>query len=138
MHLLIVDDEQDIREMLSRHFRYLGYSVDTAAHGGEALTILAQTKVDIMISDIMMPEVNGVELLRAVRNDYPMVRTIMITGYVTLDNALACLRFGADYCIFKPLTELDKLEKAVEESAQKIRYWLEVMRDLRGMKPKEQ
>ena len=136
MHLLIVDDEQDIREMLSRHFRYLGYTVDTAAHGREALEVLGRVKVDIMISDIMMPEMNGVELLRAVRNDYPMVRTIMITGFVTLENALACLRFGADYCIFKPLAELEKLEKAVEESAQKIRYWLEVMRDLRGMKPK--
>ncbi len=136
MHLLIVDDEADIREMLSRNFRYLGYSVDTAANGKEALEVLGRVKVDILISDIMMPEMNGVDLLRAVRNDYPMVRSIMITGYVTLENALACLRFGADYCIFKPLTDLRELESAVEESAQKIRYWLTVMRELRGMKPK--
>jgi CheY-like chemotaxis protein len=132
--LLIVDDEEDIREMLSRHFRYLGYDVDTACNGKDALDKLAQKKVDILISDIMMPELNGVELLRNVRNDYPMVRPIMITGYVTMDNALACMRYGADKCIFKPLSDLSLLEKAVEESREHIHYWKGVLKELKGMK----
>lgn len=132
--LLIVDDESEIREMLSRHFRYQGYDVTTAVDGKDALEKLAAKKIDILISDIMMPEVNGVELLRHVRADYPMVRPIMITGHVTLDNALACIRYGADSCVFKPITDLGLLEKAVEEASAKTKYWMQILKELRGLK----
>lgn len=132
--ILIVDDEIDIAEMLSRHFRYLGYDVALAGNGKEALEQLSKKKFDILISDIMMPEMTGVELLRNVRQDYPMIRPIMITGHVTLDNALACIRYGADYCIFKPLTDLAALQEAVEQSASKNRYWMNTLKQLRGLK----
>lgn len=132
--LLIVDDEEEIREMLSRHFRYLGFEVDLASNGREALAKLANKKVDILISDIMMPEMNGVELLRQVRTDYPMLRPIMITGHVTLDNALACIRYGADSCIFKPLTDMTILEKAVNDATQKKKYWMNILKELKGLK----
>ena len=131
--ILVVDDEADIRELLSRHFGYLGFHIETASNGREALEILGAKKIDILISDIMMPEMNGVELLKVVRNDYPLVRSIMITGYVTLENALACMRFGADSCVFKPL-DLPLLEAAVREAEEKIRYWIRILHELRGMK----
>lgn len=133
-NILIVDDELDIQEMLSRHFRFLGYAVETAGNGKEAVQKLATTRFDVLISDIMMPEMNGVELLRHVRSEYPMVRPIMITGYVTLENALACIRYGADSCVFKPLNDLTQLEKCVEEAAAKQRYWMDILKELRGMK----
>ncbi len=132
--LLIVDDEQEIREMLSRHFRYLGYDVEVAANGREALQKLGEKKIDILVSDIMMPEMNGVELLKQVRAEYPMLRPIMITGQVTLQNALACMRYGADSCIFKPLTDLSILEKAVQDATNKNKYWMDVLKELKGMK----
>jgi CheY-like chemotaxis protein len=132
--ILVVDDEADIRELLSRHFRYLGYEVETASHGKEALERLAATKIDILISDIMMPEMNGVELLKHVRAHYPMIRPIMITGYVTMENALACIRYGADSCVFKPLNDLSQLENAVNEATRRLRYWMDILRELRGMK----
>lgn len=133
--LLIVDDEEEIREMLSRHFRFQEYQVKTASNGKEALDALSQQRFDVMISDIMMPEMNGVELLRKCRDDYPLVRPIMITGFVVLENALACMRYGADYCIFKPLTDLSELENAVEESCEKNKYWMNVLKELKGLKP---
>ncbi len=132
--LLVVDDEQEIREMLSRHFRYLGYNVELAGNGKEALEVLASEKIDILVSDIMMPEMNGVELLKHVRSEYPMLRPIMITGHVTLENALACIRYGADSCVFKPLTDLAVLEKAVDDAVHKNRYWIDILKELRGMK----
>ena len=132
--ILIVDDETEIREMLSRHFRYRGYEVNTAINGKDALDKLSKNKIDIIISDIMMPEINGVELLRHVRYEYPMIRSIMITGHVTLDNALACIRYGADNCIFKPLTDLSLLEQAVDEAQNKKQYWIQILKELRGMK----
>ena len=132
--LLIADDEKDIRDMLSRHFRYLGYHVLTAAHGKEALDIMACEKVDIVISDIMMPVMDGAELCSHIRRDYPITRIIMITGYVSLDNALSCLRRGADTCIFKPLEDLTELEKAVERSVETLQRWVNILKQLTTMK----
>ncbi len=135
VHILIVDDEVEIREMLSRHFRFLGYSTDTACNGREALEKLAETKTDIVISDIMMPEMNGIELIGVVREEYPGIHTIMITGYVTLVNAMAAMRLGADTMVFKPLEDLSQLEQAVQRAVERIQHWLNLLNELRAMKP---
>ena len=134
-HLLIVDDEVEIREMLSRHYRLMGYEVDLAANGRDALEVLAAKRVDVVISDIMMPEMDGVALLQEIRNQYPMVRAIMITGYVTLENALACMRYQAETCVFKPLEDLTELDSAVTVALEHLRLWQQKLRDLQGMKP---
>jgi YesN/AraC family two-component response regulator len=133
--LLIVDDEAEIRDMLSRHFRYLGFQVDTARDGIEAMEKLARERTEVIISDIVMPRMDGVELLRAVRKQYPMVHTIMITGYVTLENALACMRHGADNCVFKPLEDLTELEEAVGLAVDRLKHWQEKLRMLQAMNP---
>lgn len=135
IRLLVVDDEPGIRDMLARHFRFLGLDVLTAENGRAALEVLRHEKIDIVISDIMMPELNGIELLRALRAEYPMIHSIMITGYVTLDNALACMRLGADTLIFKPLEDLKLLEDAVASSAQTLRHWVDLLKQLQTMKP---
>ncbi|MCB0331010.1 MAG: response regulator [Bdellovibrionales bacterium] len=132
IQLLIVDDEQEIREMLSRHFRFLGYDVETAENGKDAVEKMNDRKTDIVISDMMMPEMDGPELCRAIRKNFPMTRVIMITGHVTLTNALTCLRLGADHCIFKPLEDLGELESAVKGSAEVIQRWLGVLKQLVG------
>ncbi len=135
--LLIVDDESEIREMLSRNFRMLGFEVEVAGHGLEALSILEEKPIDVVISDIKMPEMDGVALLREIRNQYPMVRVIMITGYVTLENAIACMRNQADTCVFKPLTDLSELEEAVDSAMASLARWNNKFRELRGMRQKE-
>lgn len=136
--LLIVDDEQEIREMLSRHFRMMDYDVALACNGREALEVLAKTRTDVVISDIRMPEMDGVALLREVRNQYPMTHVIMITGYVTIENALTCMRKQADTCVFKPLTDLSELEEAVEAGMAALARWNRKFRELQGMKPAEE
>lgn len=133
-HLLIVDDEEHIRDMLSRHFRFLEYDVITAGNGAEALEKLEKSKFDVVISDIVMPGFSGVELLRVLRDQYPMISTIMITGYITLENALACMRLGADTCIFKPLEELSELEDAVASAMYRLKSWHRKLLELKGMK----
>ncbi|MFP4175661.1 MAG: response regulator [Planctomycetota bacterium] len=133
--LLIVDDEREIREMLSRHFRMLDYEVLTAGDGFEALDQLSENRIDVVISDIKMPRMNGTDLLKKIKSQYPMVRVIMITGYVTLENALACMRRQADTCIFKPLNDLTELEAAVNRAMETLQRWHDKLRELRGMKP---
>ena len=133
--LLIVDDESEIRDMLSRHFQYLGYQVETACDGIEAIEKLAQARTDVIISDIVMPRMNGVELLRIVRQQYPMIHSIMVTGYVTLDNALSCMRLGADTCVFKPIEDLTELDNAVDVAVSRLKRWQEKLKILQAMNP---
>lgn len=133
VRLLIVDDESEIRDMLSRHFRYLGYEVVTASNGIEALEKLASDTIQVVVSDIVMPRMDGVDLLRALRQQHPMIRTIMITGYVTLENALSCMRLGADTCVFKPLEDLGELEEAVVRAIQSLKHWQEKFKALQEM-----
>jgi CheY-like chemotaxis protein len=133
--ILVVDDELEIREMIQRHFRFLGFEVGTAENGRQALDIMEGERYDVVISDIMMPVMTGPDMLREIRKQYPMVHVIMMTGYVTMDNALTCMRLGADTLIFKPLEDLEEVEQAVEKAVVHINHWLDLLKQLQSMKP---
>lgn len=132
--ILVVDDEESIRLSLARHFRMRDMEVDTAADGLDALDKLAANPYRVMVSDIMMPRMDGIGLLRRMRSEYPMTRSIMTTGYVTLENALACLKFGAETCIFKPFSDLSELDQAVEAAFAYHERWERKLLELRGMR----
>jgi len=134
VNILIVDDEEEIREMLVRHFTFLDYNVEMAGNGVEAIQVLNQKRIDVVITDILMPGMNGVELLEHIQNDAPMIHTIVITGYVTLENALSCMRLGAESFIFKPLEDLSELEEAVKKAEDSMKTWQRKLRELRGLK----
>jgi len=133
--MLIVDDEDKVRDMLQRYFRSLGCEVDTAPNGRVALDLIGRVRYDILISDIMMPELDGVDLLRAVRQFHPYLHAIMMTGYVKQENVLACMRLGADNCVFKPLTDLTELRESVEDAVRLINRWRAKLAYLRTLKP---
>lgn len=135
VRILVVDDEPEIRQMVQRHFRFLGFEVETAEHGRQALEIMAGSRFDVVISDILMPVMAGTEMLREIRLQYPMVHVIMMTGYVTMDNALTCMRLGADTLVFKPLEDLEQLERAVGRAVDHISHWLDLLKELQTMKP---
>jgi len=135
--MLIVDDEEEIRNALSRHFRFLGYEVATAADGKEALDVLAQRHTDVIVSDIVMPRMNGVDLLRAVRKEYPMARFIVMSAYVNQEYLMACMRHGAETCIFKPWTDLREMEQAVSRAFRSLAVWKKKLHTLIRMKPQE-
>lgn len=134
INLLIVDDEEEIRDMLARHFMLLDYDVDKAGNGREAIDILERKRIDIVVTDLLMPEMNGIDLLEYIKEEAPMVHAIAITGYVTLENALSCMRLGADTIVFKPLEDLSELEDAVKGAEEKMRTWQQKLRELRGMR----
>lgn len=134
VQLLIVDDEVKILDMLKMTFEMKECSVFTAENGVEALDILNSKKIDIVISDIKMPEMDGVELLRNIRRQFPMIRVIMITGYVTLENAMSCVKLGADDIIFKPIIDMETLEKTFDRSLETLKEWKIKLAKLRSMK----
>ncbi len=132
-HLLIVDDEPVICSALSRHYKLKGYDVDTADGGEAALKVLETKPFQVVISDIKMPGIDGIELLRQIRIEYPMTRVIMMTGFVTLENGLACLRHGADTCIFKPLEDLKEMDDAILNALHFLDHWEKKLLSLKGM-----
>ncbi|MCP3927132.1 MAG: response regulator [Desulfobacterales bacterium] len=132
--ILIVDDEEEIRNVLSRHFRFNGFFVETAENGLEALDVLKAKRFEIVITDIQMPEMNGPDLLREIRKHYPMIQTIVITGYVTLENLMVALRLGSNTCVFKPINDISELDDAVSRSIEHLKRWEKKLSELQSMK----
>jgi len=132
--LLVVDDEAPIRDSLARHYRLAGMEAETAQDGEDALEKLSRIPYRVVVSDILMPRLDGIGLLRRVRQEFPMTRVVMITAYVTLENALACLKLGADTCVFKPFQDLAELDGAVEAAFAFHERWERKLLELRGMR----
>ncbi|MBN1308469.1 MAG: response regulator [Chitinispirillaceae bacterium] len=132
--LLIVDDSQDICFLISSHFKLRGFSVETATSGNEAMRLIEKDRFEIIVSDIIMPGMKGTELLQKVKKQHPMTHVIMITGYVSLEHLLTCMRFGADTCIFKPMNNFSELDAAVERAIESMERWEEKIIALKGLK----
>lgn len=113
--VLIVDDEPNIRVVLRRALGGSGYDLREAESGEEALEIFAREGADLILSDLMMPGMDGTELLRSVKLIDDTVGFIILTGAGTLENAVAALRLQADDYLLKPFN-LDEVMVAVERS----------------------
>ena len=127
--LLIVDDETSIRSLLKEHFSKLNYDIITAENGEDALSKLEENKVDLIISDILMPQMDGVELVKRVRIEYPIIRIIMMTGYVSIENLLICVQNQVDTVIFKPFKNLDEFTVSVEDSLKHLKHWQDKLKE---------
>ena len=103
--LLLVDDEPDIREVLDIYLTELGYTVHTAENGEKALDVFHRTVPSIVLSDIKMPGMNGIELLRRIKQESPETEVIMITGHGDMDLAIDSLKFQATDFITKPISD---------------------------------
>jgi len=100
--LLIVDDEGDLRNLLSRVLTSEGYEITTASNGAEAIAILQKEAFDVALLDILMPEENGMTVLKHIKEHHPGMKSIMITAYSNLHTAIEAKEFGAAEFISKP------------------------------------
>ena len=107
-NLLVVDDELGMRQFLTHLFQREGHVVRVAENGHEALAQLREQAPDLIISDIRMPDMNGVDLLRAAREMLPEVEVIMMTAFANVDTAREAFLLGAYDFVQKPFT-VDKL-----------------------------
>ena len=101
-HILIVDDEQRIRTLLKMMVAGAGHQAIEADNGRSALDILTATPVDVVISDMRMEEMGGLELLSAIRDQELGCPLIFLTAYATLESAVEALRLGAADYLVKP------------------------------------
>lgn len=107
--ILVVDDEDALRTVLSAELEGEGYQVATAADGQEAINILGTSAFDLILLDIKMPNVDGFEVLRFVKEKHPKTKVIMLTGFADLKNAIESKKLGAEDFVSKPYDLVDLL-----------------------------
>jgi len=111
INILLVDDERDFVEMLSLRLIDAGHRVQPAYSGGEALDRLTEAEADVVILDIKMPGMDGIETLKAIKAKYPLVEVILLTGHGTVETAVEGLKSGAYDYVLKPADFTDLLSK---------------------------
>jgi two-component system response regulator HydG len=116
--VLVVDDERPLRSAVAAMLRGAGYEVDEAADGARALEVVALQGYDVVLTDLRMSGIDGLSVVRRVRETHPLTETLVMTAYGTIEGAVEAIRSGAYDYIQKPFTEqelLVKVAKAVEK-----------------------
>lgn len=119
MKLLVVDDEVEICDFLKSFFEERNYEVKAVSSGQAALTAMEQFKPHVVLLDIKMPGMDGVQVLGMIKKKFPRTKVIMVTALETRDKIEECLRLGADNYITKPLS-LEYLENDVREKIESL------------------
>jgi signal transduction histidine kinase len=117
--ILIVDDEQDVRDVIAIALSDMGYEVYTAESGEEALKSFKTVRPPIVLTDIKMPGMDGIELLRRIKQENPDTEVVMATGHGAMDLAIMSLKYAAADFITKPIN-VDVLEVALKKVQEKI------------------
>ncbi|MDP2029591.1 MAG: sigma-54 dependent transcriptional regulator [Thiobacillus sp.] len=118
--VLIVDDEKVAMKNLEHVMKKEGYAVSASQSGSNALTLLEKQTFDVVLTDLRMEKVDGMQILKRCRESHPDTEVILITGYATLESAVEAMKHGAFYYIAKPY-RLDEVRKVVAEALEKTR-----------------
>ncbi len=114
-NILIVDDDINILELLQRHLHSLSYHTYKAVSVKEAVAILRDTEIDLLITDLKMPEVDGFQLIQFASEHYPNMPKLVVTGYPSVQDALSAIKSGAVDYLVKPFTK-EELKQGVLKS----------------------
>ncbi|MBW1782655.1 MAG: response regulator [Deltaproteobacteria bacterium] len=125
--VLLVDDEKDFVEMLSLRLQEAGEKVSPAYSGKECLEALEQLNIDVVVLDIKMPGMDGIETLREIKKRFPLVEVIMLTGHGSTETAVEGMKLGAFDYLMKPAdfddltAKLQGARKRKDEQEERIR-----------------
>ena len=132
-YILVVDDEGAIRYSITKTLQRVGYHVEAAASGEEALEMMKNQNYDVVLTDIRMPGLTGVELLRRIKEEAPDAVVILLTGYASLETAIESLRLGAHDYLVKPSSSQDIRTSVAQgvERAHNLRNRRALLRSIR-------
>ncbi|MFH1023528.1 MAG: response regulator [Planctomycetota bacterium] len=119
--VLVVDDEESIRELLTRFLEAGGYAVETAPDGVSALEAFERNPADVVVTDLTMPRMGGVDLVRRIKAKAPQTIAIVLTGYASLDSAVGVLHEGCDDYLLKPLSDIAIVTHTIEKCLDRRR-----------------
>ncbi|SEK88974.1 Serine phosphatase RsbU, regulator of sigma subunit [Atopomonas hussainii] len=119
--LLLVDDEEVVRHSLAAYLEDSGHQVAQAADGLQALAVLKQQTFDLLLCDLRMPKMDGLSLIRQVKEHYPQLPVIVISGAGVMGDVVQALRLGASDYLIKPVHDLSMLEHAVNKALEHAR-----------------
>lgn len=117
--ILLVDDEQGFTETMAKRLGKRGYSVVTALDGQTGIDMLSEHTIDVVILDVKMPGMDGMETLKAMKAAHPMVEVIMLTGHATVETAIEGMKSGAFDYMMKPCDMNELLGKVSEAHDKK-------------------
>ena len=140
MKMMLVDDEERFLTTTKKLLAKKGYEVLTATGGAEALEALRAHNIHVVILDVKMPGMDGIETLKSIKKLFPMVEVIMLTGHATAESAVQGLKSGATDYLMKPTDVNDLIEKAEEafEKRQRLEEKIRVAQTRSFMKsPRE-
>lgn len=128
--ILHVDDDRQFTRLVAHALQRKGFDVVSINDPHQALGELIRHGYRIVLLDIDMPGLDGIDLLRRIKEYDGGIQVIMVTGLVTLSNAMAAFRRGAEACFFKPVDDFEPLVRAVESTFQKIEHWWNALHEL--------
>ncbi|MEE9260669.1 MAG: response regulator, partial [Candidatus Scalindua sediminis] len=117
-NILIIDDEKDQAEAIAESLRNIGYKCTTVMNGSEGLNIIRKDRIDVVITDLIMHEIDGMEILKETKEKSPESEVILITGYGTVENAVTAMQKGASTYLLKPIN-IKQLRAVVDKVVEK-------------------
>ncbi len=121
--VLIVDDEKDLLNSLQTHFSLEGIESDISSDPREAIDMMAENLYNIVLTDIRMPGMDGIELLHAIKDINPLCNVIIITAYSNMNYIIDGFSAGACDYFSKPFNDIDVLVTAVKNSIERVSRW---------------
>jgi DNA-binding NtrC family response regulator len=113
--VLVADDDPDVREIVRRRLESDGHRVEIATDGVQAVKACRDVRFDVVVTDLNMPGLSGVEVIRRVKESCPQTVTIVLTGFGAMESAVEALRLGCDDYQLKPLNNLDEFVFSMEQ-----------------------
>ena len=124
-NILVVDDDKNMRNLLSRILAHERYNTKIAKNGTEALDILNTYEIDIVLLDLVLPDINGMDILKTIKIKYPSIEIVMISGHGTSEKIVNLIKEGAYDFIEKPFdnkTVSSKISKAIKQRKLNLKF----------------
>ncbi|MCP5464141.1 MAG: response regulator [Deltaproteobacteria bacterium] len=132
--ILIIDDEEDITKMLKNFLEIEGFEVDTCNDPTKAMSFVEKEHYSVVMTDIKMPQMSGLDLLKQIKAYDGLTQVIVMTGFVTMENILTAFRRGANNVFFKPFENMDLLKKEIDFAVSRMDRVRQVLKELASSK----
>ena len=117
IRILIVDDEQDLLDTMAKRMRKRGMIVHASSNGPDALELIQKESIDVVLLDVRMPQMNGIDVLKRIKEIDPLMAVVMLTGHASIESAVTGMEHGAFDYLIKPV-DFDSLCYMIEDAYQ--------------------